>query len=204
MDINLKNTLNKFKLFACFKHLYKRCLCYVRGVTKCGQNVYISPRARIMGAGRIRIDKDSGVREYAELIVEFPDGWIEIGKESYIFPYSQLRTFEGWIRIGDSCTVNRLSILYGNGGLDIGNNVSISPNVTIMAQNHVFIDPNILIQEQGISGFGIKIGDDVWIGAGAIILDGVTIGKGSVIGAGAVVTKSIPLILLQSASLQEL
>ena len=38
----------------------------------------------------------------------------------------------------------------------------------------------------------IRIGDDVWIGAGAIILPGVTIGEGAVVGAGAVVTKDIP------------
>ena len=192
MDSNLKNILNKLKLFVCLKHFYKKCLCYMKGIYRCGENVYISPRARIMGAGRIRIDKDSGVREYAELIVEFPSGWIEIGKGSYIFPYSQLKTFEGWIKIGENCTVNRLSILYGNGGIDIGNHVRISPNVTILAQNHVFSDPEMLIHEQGMTGSGIKIEDDVWIGAGAIILDGVTIGRGSVIGAGAVVSKDIP------------
>jgi len=192
VDSDLKNRLNSIKILVFFKHFYKKCLCYMKGIRRCGENVYISPRARITGANRIRIGKDSGVQEYAELIVELPTGWIEIGKGSYIFPYSQLRTFEGWIRIGDNCTVNRLSILYGNGGLEIGSHVRISPNVTVLAQNHVFGDPNILIHEQGMSGFGIKIGDDVWIGAGAIILDGVTIGKGSVIGAGAVVTKDIP------------
>jgi acetyltransferase-like isoleucine patch superfamily enzyme len=39
---------------------------------------------------------------------------------------------------------------------------------------------------------GIKIGNDVWIGANVIILDGVTIGDGAIIGAGAVVTKDVP------------
>ena len=38
----------------------------------------------------------------------------------------------------------------------------------------------------------IVIGDDVWIGAGAIVLPGVTIGEGAIIGAGAVVTKDVP------------
>lgn len=38
---------------------------------------------------------------------------------------------------------------------------------------------------------GVKIEDDCWIGAGAIILNGITIGKGSVVGAGAVVTKDV-------------
>lgn len=192
MDRNLKDILNKFAIFVFLKHFYKRCLCYLKGLRRCGKNVYISPCSKIVGANHIRIGDNSGIREYAELIVELAGGWIEIGKGTYIFPYSQLRTFEGWIKIGDKCTINRLSILYGHGGIEIGSHVRISPNVTILAQNHVFDVPEIPIHEQGIKSIGIKIEDDVWIGAGAIILDGVTIGKGSVIGAGAVVTRDIP------------
>ena len=100
MDSDLKNRLNSIKILVFFKHFYKKCLCYMKGIRRCGENVYISPRARITGANRIRIGKDSGVQEYAELIVELPTGWIEIGKGSYIFPYSQLRTFEGWNILG--------------------------------------------------------------------------------------------------------
>jgi acetyltransferase-like isoleucine patch superfamily enzyme len=49
------------------------------------------------------------------------------------------------------------------------------------------------IMDQGAYSKGpIRIGDHVWIGTGAIILDGVTIGAGAIIGAGAVVTKDIP------------
>jgi acetyltransferase-like isoleucine patch superfamily enzyme len=48
------------------------------------------------------------------------------------------------------------------------------------------------IAQQGITRQGIVIGEDVWIGCGARILDGVQIGNGAVIGAGAVVTRSVP------------
>jgi len=192
MNSRISDPLNAVNMFICLKFLFKRILCFAKGLTRCGENVYISPRAVIKGASHIRIGSNSGVREFAELIVELSDGRMEIGERTYIFPYSQLRTFEGWIKIGNNCTVNRASILYGNGGLEIGNHVRISPNVTILAQNHVFDDPDVLIHEQGMKGTGIKIEDNVWIGAGAIILDGVTIGSGSVIGAGAVVSKDIP------------
>jgi len=192
MDRNLKYRFDSVKALVLLKHLYKKCLCNIKGVRLCGENAYISLRAIVMGGDRIRIGSNAGVREFAELIVELPGGRIEIGRGTYIFPYSQLRSFDGWIKLGENCTVNRMSILYGNGGLDIGNHVRISPNVTILAQNHVFSDPDILIHEQGMIGCGIKIEDDVWIGAGAIVLDGVTIGTGSVIGAGAVVSKNIP------------
>lgn len=192
MNNNLKNIINASKSLVCLKHLFKRCLCYFNGIRQSGENAYVSPRAIIVGGDRVRLGSNAGVREFAELIVELPGGWIEIGRGTYIFPYSQLRSFDGWIKLGENCTVNRMSILYGNGGLDIGNHVRISPNVTILAQNHVFSDPDMLIHEQGMVSRGIKIEDNVWIGAGAILLDGVTIGAGSVIGAGAVVSKNIP------------
>ncbi|NEQ84957.1 MAG: maltose O-acetyltransferase [Moorea sp. SIO2I5] len=52
---------------------------------------------------------------------------------------------------------------------------------------------DIPMMEQGVYSKGpVVIGDDVWLGAGAIVLDGVRIGKGCIIGAGAVVTKDLP------------
>lgn len=77
-------------------------------------------------------------------------------------------------------------------GFEIGDNVRIAAQVVIIPMNHIYEDPDTPIWKQGIRAKGIKIEDDVWIGAGAKILDGVTIGKGSVIGAGAVVTDDIP------------
>ena len=64
--------------------------------------------------------------------------------------------------------------------------------VKIVAVDHVYDDPQRPIREQGITAQGIVIEDDVWLGAGATVVDGVTIGRGSVIGAGAVVTTDMP------------
>ena len=75
----------------------------------------------------------------------------------------------------------------------IGNYVMIAHNVMIIGVNHAMDDREVPMMLQGEGKTGpINIEDDVWIGAGAIILSGVTIGKGSVIGAGSVVTKDIP------------
>ena len=57
---------------------------------------------------------------------------------------------------------------------------------------HNFDDPDRPFVEQGITAEGIRIEDDVWLGAGAVITDGVHIGKGAVVAAGAVVTKDVP------------
>jgi len=76
------------------------------------------------------------------------------------------------------------------GQLFFGDRVSIAPKCTFILMSHPnFSHIRKYIQRKPSI---IKIGDDVWIGAGAIILPGVTIGEGAIIGAGAVVTKDVP------------
>jgi acetyltransferase-like isoleucine patch superfamily enzyme len=77
------------------------------------------------------------------------------------------------------------------GGISIGNHVQMGPMVCLIAENHGYQDANRRIDEQPLTHRGIKVEDDCWIGAGAIIMDGVHVGQGSVIGAGAVVTKDV-------------
>jgi len=118
-------------------------------------------------------------------------GSIKIGKKCSIHDYSMILSYGGFVHIGDFCTVNPFCILYGHGGLTIGNGVRIAAAAIIIPANHIFEDTSSFIYCQGETRKGIFIEDDVWIGAGAKILDGVRIGRGSVIGAGSVVTKSV-------------
>ena len=116
-----------------------------------------------------------------------------IGKNTRISSFTKIKVNEGVIKIGENCTINSFSFVYGDkGGLDIGNNVLISPGVGIYASNYSYTNKNKPILDQDVISKGIKIEDDVWIGANSTILDGVTIGRGSVIGAGSVVTHDIP------------
>lgn len=72
----------------------------------------------------------------------------------------------------------------------IGENCQIGPNVQLLTPTHP-LDPQL--RRDGLeAGAPIVIGDNVWLGGGAIVCPGVTIGDNSVIGAGAVVTKDIP------------
>lgn len=69
----------------------------------------------------------------------------------------------------------------------------MGPEVLIYTQNHCYEDETKPIIQQGYTKTKpVVIGDDVWIGARAIILPGVNIGSHSVVGAGAVVTKDVP------------
>jgi acetyltransferase-like isoleucine patch superfamily enzyme len=178
--------------YVALKHVVKRLLCLMRGVTESGINVYLSPSAIVKRGQKIKLGANVVVERDVTLWVDTNESYIAIGDDSYLSSQCILNTFDGWISLGSNCTVNSYAILYGHGGLQIGNDVRIAPQVMIMPMNHIYKDPHVAIRKQGIRAQGIKIEDDVWLGAGAVILDGVTIGRGSVIGAGAIVTKDIP------------
>lgn len=90
------------------------------------------------------------------------------------------------VSIGRNTIINRRCYVDGRLGVKIGNNCSISPEVFILSMDHDPQNPDF-----ATCGGVTTIGDNVWIGARAIIRGGVTIGEGAVIGAGAVVTKDI-------------
>lgn len=121
-----------------------------------------------------------------------PDGSVTIGKRCSVLPGAAIAAYGGDIRIGDDVSINPYTILYGHGGLTIGDKSRIAAHTVIVPANHIFEDPSRPIMHQGLTQNGITIGRDVWIGARVTILDGVTIGDGSVIGAGATIYKSIP------------
>ena len=74
--------------------------------------------------------------------------------------------------------------------ITIGNDVQIGPHVQLLTPTHP-TDP-VERRDKWEAASPIVIGDNVWLGGGAIVLAGVTIGENSIIGAGAVVTKDIP------------
>lgn len=80
----------------------------------------------------------------------------------------------------------------------IGDNCLMGPNAAIYTAGHpLHPAARNSLYEYGI---GVTIGDNVWIGGGAIILPGVHIGSGSVIGAGSVVTKDLPAMSLAAGN----
>lgn len=117
-------------------------------------------------------------------------GNIRIGNNCIIYRGGLLLTHGGNIEIGNNCTVNPYTVIYGQGGVIIGDNVRIAAHCTIIPSNHIFSDPHIPIYKQGLSKKGIVIEEDCWLGTGVKVLDGVTIARGCVIGANSVVTKS--------------
>src|SRR5580692_10125271 len=93
------------------------------------------------------------------------------------------------IRIGRNVFVNQNCTFYDLGGLDIGDDVMIGPNVSLITAGHP-LEPSQ--RRRATVGKPIVVERNVWIAAGATVIGGVTIGENSVVAAGSVVTKSVP------------
>lgn len=110
-----------------------------------------------------------------------------MGKGSWIASHALVR---GDIELGDDVSINAYACMSGR--VRIGNGVRIASHVSIVGFNHGFDDLDTPIHRQPLTTLGIEIGDNVWIGANATIVDGVRIGRDAIIAAGAVVSRDIP------------
>lgn len=99
------------------------------------------------------------------------------------------------LSVGNNVSIHPMSYIecgdHNNGGIVIGDNVSIAHGVTLIATSHRYDDLSTPIKYQGILSKTVVIEDDVWIGAKATVLCGVVVKRGSIIGANSVVTKNV-------------
>jgi len=112
-----------------------------------------------------------------------------LGRRSVIESYCCINNAMGDVVIGDHTRIGIHCTVIGP--VSIGSHVHLAQGITVTALNHNFADPGQLIDQQGVSTKPVVIGDDVWIGANAVVLPGVTIGSHCVVAAGAVVTKDV-------------
>lgn len=114
----------------------------------------------------------------------------EIGEGCYIQPPMYANWGGANVHLGKGVYANFNLTLVDDGHIFIGDRTMIGPNVTIVTASHPIMPE---LREKALQfNVDVKIGRNVWIGAGAIILPGVSIGDNSVVGAGSVVTKDIP------------
>lgn len=113
-----------------------------------------------------------------------------LGDYSVVESFSCINNAVGDVTIGDHTRIGLHNTIIGP--VAIGNHVNLAQGITVTGLNHRFDDSKQSIDKQGVSIKQVIIGDDVWIGANAVILPGVTIGSHVVVAAGAVVTKDVP------------
>jgi acetyltransferase-like isoleucine patch superfamily enzyme len=129
---------------------------------KLGERVFISPYAGVLPR-RLVVGDDSYLAAHTYVTDE-----VTMGAHSTLNPYATAR---GNVRVGDG--------------------VRIGAHSSLLGFNHSF-EPDRPVYQQPVTSRGIVVGDDVWIGSHAVVLDGVSVGSHAVIGAGAVVTKDVP------------
>ena len=96
-----------------------------------------------------------------------------------------------WSNIGDSANIGFNCEVFSGSRVTIGRSVLMAAYCYVIGGDHDFSDPAAAVLDQTRTSAGVTIGDGVWMGAGAKILDGVTLGDHAVIGAGAVVRESV-------------
>lgn len=138
------------------------------------ENVYMAPRVLVYehaGGGPVILGKRVAIHRDARLETG-QGGSIQIAAFSSIHPGSQLLAFVEPITIGEG--------------------VMIAANAALYSYDHSMAPEAPIRKQPLVSKGAITIGDNAWIGTGAILLSGVTIGEGAVVAAGAVVTRDVP------------
>ncbi|WP_313396176.1 acyltransferase [Sphingobacterium multivorum] len=114
----------------------------------------------------------------------------QIGARTVVESYSLINNAVGDLIIGSHSRIGVGNTVIGP--VWIGDYVQIGQHVLISGLNHKYENIDITIAEQGIEVSSVRINNNVWIGANAVILAGITIGEHCVVGAGSVVTKDVP------------
>jgi acetyltransferase-like isoleucine patch superfamily enzyme len=158
-----------------------------------GRNVCIDgPKSNVIVGKRFKIESSVYLQAISKDPMRFGDD-VTICEGTTIRPSGHWGGNLGYgMMMGNRSSIGAFSYLGCSGRITIGNDVMIGPRITMIAENHNFVDLSRPMNQQGVNNKGITIGNDVWIGASATILDGVTIGDHVIVAAGAVVTKDVP------------
>jgi len=111
-----------------------------------------------------------------------------LGKGSTIYPYVVIHGAQH-VEIGSRVSIAEFVHVWGGGKVIIGDNSIIASHAAITSVTHD-IKASVLYRDT-VKKMPVKIGKNVWIGSGAVIMPGVNIGDNSVVGAGAVVDRDV-------------
>ena len=118
---------------------------------------------------------------------------LTFGKDCTVSSFTKIKAGAGPLTIGSRCGFGTGCFLSsGESGLVIGNNLVCGPNVVIMATSYRYDKLDVHLHDQGHTSKGTRIGNNVWIGAGAVILDGSEIGDNCIVVANSVVSRRFP------------
>lgn len=182
---------------------FKYLLSLLRGnwhklfLGQCGHHVFIErgvsliDRRKIFLGENVRIGKATVINAISQNGVVLEDN-VKLGENNRLLATGSLQAIGKGIKIGHDTSFSENTFFGAAGGITVGSDVIAGQDVRFHAENHIYSNKNKLIRAQGVSHQGILVGNDCWIGAGAVFLDGAVVGNGCVIAANAIVTKKFP------------
>ncbi len=177
--------------------LIRRVIMLVRGFLKTRNKIFIGCNTKIYNirnitfGNNVTIEKNCIIDGFSSEKIIFGD-CVKIGSYSTLSSTSHLSKYGKGLKIGNHSAVGQFTEFGAAGGIEIGNDVIMGSYISFHSENHLFGDSTKLIREQGVTSKGIKIGNNVWVGAKVTFLDGCEVGNNSVVAAGAVVNGIYP------------
>ena len=157
-------------------------------------SVFVGKKVKVIEKRQLSVGTKSKIHEGVYIDALSTDGVhlgsnVVLGRNTRIECTGTISSLGKGISIGEHTTFGNDCFFGAAGGIIIGNDVIGGQYVRFHSENHNYRDHSKLIREQGVSRKGIRIGNNCWIGAGAVFLDGAELGNGCVVAANAVVTK---------------
>jgi acetyltransferase-like isoleucine patch superfamily enzyme len=159
----------------------------------CGRNVVFGQHVVLRHPHKIHIGNDVVVDDNCLLDAKGDaNAGIRIADGVFIGRNTILSCKNGDIALDQGANIGFNCEVFSASRVTIGKRVLMAAYCYVIGGDHDFSDPAKPVLEQARTSAGVTIGDGVWMGAGAKILDGVTVGDNAVIGAGAVVREPVP------------
>jgi acetyltransferase-like isoleucine patch superfamily enzyme len=126
---------------------------------------------------------------------------LRFGRDCTIGSFTKIKTDSGKLQFGDRCGVAPgCFISAGQAGIYIGDNFICGPNVSIMGSNYRYLEKGTHLNDAPSESKGVTIGNNVWIGAGSVILDGTVIGDNTIVVANSMLNRRYkPEVILQGS-----
>ena len=167
------------------------------GHRKIAGSVFIGRGVQLLEKRYLTLGAKTKLQEKVKIDALSTDGVVigqncVLGRNTCIECTGSLSHLGKGVVIGNGTTFGNDCFFGAAGGIRIGDNVMAGQYVRFHSENHNYKDHDKLIKDQGVNHQGIEVGNNCWIGAGAVFLDGAKLGNGCVVAANAVVTKQFP------------
>lgn len=188
---------NKIDNIVLLYFIYKRGVMLLRGLLMFRKKVFIGHNVSFIQKSNLILGKgttieSSTIFDCCAANKVMLGSNVKIGRSSTITITSHLSNLGKGLTIGSNSAIGEFSHIGCAGGVSIGNDVIMGSYISFHSENHIFKNLNTPIRLQGVTHKGIKIGNNVWVGAKVTFIDGSSIGNNCVIAAGAVVNDKFP------------